>query len=69
MLLGLEFSKVTWNETRNQKLHPNSAIDVLGPRAMWELSQGLRRFLFLLRKWSGTIGTTETLERLEPALA
>jgi hypothetical protein len=34
-----------------------------------ELSQGLRGFLvFGLREWSGAIGTTGTLERLEPAV-
>src|SRR5262245_48274147 len=34
-----------------------------------ELSQGLRHFLFWLRKWSRTIGTTGTLELSERMLA
>jgi hypothetical protein len=43
-------------------------IDVLVPRAMWNSAKVLDISCFWLRKRSGTIGTTGTLERLEPEL-
>ena len=44
-------------------------IDALVPRAMWNSATILDISCFWLRKRSGTIGTTGTLERLEPAVA
>gem|GEM_PF-5580136 len=63
MLLGLRILNVNWNETRNQRDCVRTApIDVLVPRAMWNSAKVLDISCFWLRKRSGTIGTTGTLE-------
>jgi hypothetical protein len=55
-----------------------TAIDVLVSRAMWNFSQGLRHFLFLVAQaerddwnnWNfGTLGTCGSLKRFERSIA